>query len=77
MQYEKIQIPERGDVISMNRDFRLNVPDEPVIPFVEGDGIGRDVTPVMKDVVDAAVSRAYGGERRIAWMEIYAGKKAS
>jgi len=77
MQYEKIQIPERGDVITMNRDFRLNVPDEPVIPFVEGDGIGRDVTPVMKDVVEAAVSRAYGGKRRIAWMEVYAGKKAS
>ncbi len=77
MQYEKIEIPGRGEPITMNRDFRLNVPDEPIIPFIEGDGIGIDVTPVMKDVVDAAVDRAYGGERRVAWMEIYAGKKAS
>ena len=77
MQYEKIQLPERGEAITMNRDFRLNVPDEPIIPFVEGDGIGADVTPVMKDVVDAAVKRAYDGKRRIAWMEVYAGKKAS
>ena len=77
MQYEKIRVPERGDAITMNRDFRLNVPDEPIIPFVEGDGIGADVTPVMKDVVDAAVNRAYDGGRRIVWMEVYAGKKAS
>jgi len=77
MQYEKISLPADGQPITLNTDFGLNVPDVPIIPFVEGDGIGVDVSPVMLKVVNAAVSRAYGDKRRIAWMEIYAGKKAS
>src|SRR5215213_3494577 len=53
------------------------VPDNPIVPFIEGDGIGVDITPVMKAVVDAAVTRAYGGAREIHWMEIYAGEKST
>ncbi len=76
MSYEKIEIPAQGEKITVNPDNSLNVPDRPVIPFIEGDGIGVDITPVMKRVVDAAVEKAYGGRRAIAWMEIYAGEKA-
>lgn len=77
MSYEKIVIPSSGEKIGVNSDFSLNVPTQPIIPFIEGDGIGVDITPVMKRVVDAAVEKAYGGERAIAWMEIYAGEKAN
>ena len=63
--------------ISVNNDFSINVPDNPIIPFIEGDGTGVDVTPVMIKVVDAAVAKAYGGKRKISWMEIYAGEKAT
>jgi isocitrate dehydrogenase len=77
MKYDNITVPTEGDPITLTRDFRLEVPDRPIIPFIEGDGIGRDVTPVMQDVVNAAVEEAYGERRRIAWMEIYAGEKAS
>ncbi len=77
MSYEKIIIPANGQKIGVNSDFSLNVPAQPIIPFIEGDGIGVDITPVMKRVVDAAVEKAYGGERAIAWMEIYAGEKAN
>ena len=76
MSYEKIEIPAGGEKITVNADNSLNVPDNPVVPFIEGDGIGVDITPVMKKVVDAAVSKAYGGEKAIAWMEVYAGEKA-
>ena len=76
MRYDKITVPAAGERITLNEDYSLNVPDHPVIPFVEGDGIGVDVTPVMLKVVNAAVSRAYGHERAIEWMEIYAGEKA-
>src|SRR5262245_36463830 len=76
MHYERIAVPEGGEQITLNADCSLNVPDRPVIPFIEGDGIGIDVTPVMLKVVNAAVSRAYGGERAIEWMEVYAGEKA-
>jgi isocitrate dehydrogenase len=75
MAYQKIVVPS-GEKISVNRDFSLNVPHQPIIPFIEGDGTGVDITPVMRKVVDAAVAKAYGGERRIAWMEVYAGEKA-
>jgi isocitrate dehydrogenase len=74
--YQHIQVPPLGQKISVNADLTLNVPDQPIIPFIEGDGTGRDITPVMIDVVDAAVARAYGGKRKIHWMEIYAGEKA-
>jgi isocitrate dehydrogenase len=70
-----IKVP-KGEKISVNPDFSLNVPDMPIIPFIEGDGIGVDISPVMKRVVDSAVEKAYGGRRKIAWMEIYAGEKA-
>jgi isocitrate dehydrogenase len=76
MQYERISVPEGGRQITLNTDCSLNVPDRPVIPFIEGDGIGVDVTPVMLKVVNAAVARAYGGRRAVAWMEVYAGEKA-
>jgi isocitrate dehydrogenase len=75
MAFTHIKIPA-GEKISVNKDYSLNVPNQPVIPFIEGDGIGRDITPVMRKVVDAAVTRAYGGKRSIAWMEVYAGEKA-
>ena len=76
MTYKKIEVPADGSQITVNADFSLQVPKRPIIPFIEGDGIGVDITPVMRKVVDAAVSRAYGGERGIAWMEVYAGEKA-
>ncbi len=76
MTYKKIEVPADGSQITVNADFSLQVPERPIIPFIEGDGIGIDITPVMRKVVDAAVSRAYGGERGIAWMEVYAGEKA-
>lgn len=76
MSYEKIEIPASGKKISVNADNSLDVPNNPIIPFIEGDGIGVDITPVMKKVVDAAVGKAYGGEKSIAWMEVYAGEKA-
>ncbi|HEX6927825.1 MAG TPA: isocitrate/isopropylmalate family dehydrogenase, partial [Gammaproteobacteria bacterium] len=76
MKFEHIKVPQDGQRITVNTNFSLNVPDHPVIPFIEGDGIGIDVTPVMKKVVDAAVEKAYDGKRKIRWMEIYAGEKA-
>ncbi|WP_127477166.1 NADP-dependent isocitrate dehydrogenase [Sulfurivermis fontis] len=77
MAYDKIQVPADGTKITVNADFSLNVPDRPIIPFIEGDGTGVDITPVMRKVVDAAVAKAYGGKRSIAWMEVYAGEKAN
>ncbi len=77
MHYDHIELPGDGEAITMNTDFTLNVPARPIVPVIEGDGIGIDVTPVMKDVVDAAVSKAYGGERAIAWMEVFAGQMAA
>ncbi|MCY1284568.1 Isocitrate dehydrogenase [NADP] [compost metagenome] len=77
MGYQKIQVPAAGDKITVNADMSLNVPNNPIIPFIEGDGIGVDISPVMIKVVDAAVQKAYGGERKIAWMEVYAGEKAT
>ena len=71
-----ILVPNTGEKISVNADNSLNVPNNPIIPFIEGDGIGVDVTPVMQVVIDAAVEKAYSGEKKISWMEIYAGEKA-
>lgn len=76
MAYSKISIPREGARITANNDYSINVPDKPIIPFIEGDGIGIDVTPVMRRVVDEAVQLAYKGKRKICWMEIYAGEKA-
>ncbi len=75
--YQHIAIPSTGEKITVNEDYSLNVPHEPIIPFIEGDGTGVDITPVMKKVVDAAVEKAYHGERKIQWMEIFAGEKAT
>jgi isocitrate dehydrogenase len=72
----KITVPADGAKITVNADNSLNVPDRPIIPFIEGDGIGVDITPPMQHVVDAAVAKAYGGKRSIAWMEVYAGEKS-
>ena len=72
-----IKVPAQGQKITVNADFSLNVPDRPIIPFIEGDGTGVDITPVMKKVVDAAVGKAYGGKRAIEWMEVFAGEKAN
>ena len=77
MTYDKIKVPAQGEMITINADQSLNVPNHPIIPFIEGDGIGVDVTPPMIKVVDAAVEKAYGSQRKISWMEVYAGEKAT
>ena len=77
MQYEHIVLPKSGRRITVNPDHSLNVPDDPIIPFIEGDGIGVDVTPAMQRVVDAAVQKAYGKKRQIHWVEIFSGEKAT
>ncbi len=77
MTYQHIKIPSNAEKISVNADLSLNVPQHPIIPFIEGDGIGVDITPVMCKVVDAAVAKAYKNSRKIAWMEVYAGEKAT
>ncbi|MEX3605918.1 MAG: NADP-dependent isocitrate dehydrogenase [Burkholderia sp.] len=76
MPYQHIVVPDGGDKITVNPDLTLNVSDQPIIPYIEGDGCGVDVTPVMLKVVNAAVEKVYGGQRKIHWMEIYAGEKA-
>ena len=75
--YQHIKVPAGGQKITVNADFSLNVPDQPIIPYIEGDGTGLDITPVMLKVVDAAVAKSYGGKRKIHWMEIYAGEKST
>ena len=77
MGYQKIVVPTDGDKITVNADLSLNVPNHPIIPFIEGDGIGVDITPPMIKVVDAAVQKAYSGKRAIVWMEVYCGEKAN
>lgn len=77
MTFEKICVPNEGDIIKANSDLSLTVPSFPIIPFIEGDGIGVDVTPAMLNVIDAAVKKAYGESRKIHWMEVYAGEKAT
>jgi isocitrate dehydrogenase len=74
--YQHIKVPANGQKITVNADFSLNVPNQPIIPFIEGDGTGVDITPPMRKVVDAAVAKAYGGQKQIHWMEIYAGEKS-
>ncbi len=77
MHYDHIKVPAEGSAITVNTNHSLNVPDRPIIPFIEGDGIGIDVTPVMLDVVNAAVQKAYGDKRKIEWLQVYAGSKAT
>ena len=75
--FQHIKVPADGKQITVNADFSLNVPDNPILPYIEGDGTGVDITPVMIKVVDAAVAKAYAGKRKISWMEIYAGEKST
>ena len=77
MSYKHVKIPEVGSKITVNDDFSLNVPDDPIIPFIEGDGIGIDISPVMIKVIDAGVEKAYSGQKKISWMEVYCGEKAA
>ncbi len=77
MRYDHIDVPADGEVIVANPDHSITVPDNPIIPYIVGDGIGIDVTPVMLDVVNAAVEKAYDGKREIKWMQVYAGEKAT
>ena len=74
---QHIKIPTTGQKITVNKDFTLKVPDQPILPYIEGDGTGVDITPVMIKVVDAAVAKAYGGKRKIVWMEVFAGEKST
>src|SRR5512147_2759085 len=76
MAYKHIKVPAGGEKIKVNKDFSLAVPDNPIIPYIVGDGTGVDITPVMLRVVDAAVKKAYGGKRKVVWMEMYAGEKS-
>src|SRR4030066_1628953 len=75
MAYQIVKVPSHGEKITI-QDGKLNVPDHPILPFVEGDGIGRDIWRASQRVFDAAVEHAYGGKRKVAWMEVYAGEKA-
>jgi isocitrate dehydrogenase len=75
--YQHIKVPTDGQKISVNPDYSLNVPDNPIIPYIEGDGTGVDISPVMIKVIDAAVQKAYSGKRKISWMEIFAGEKST
>ncbi|MGQ0580282.1 MAG: NADP-dependent isocitrate dehydrogenase [Betaproteobacteria bacterium] len=74
--YQHIKVPSAGQKITVNKDYTLDVPANPIIPFIEGDGTGVDITPVMRRVVDSAVQAAYEGKRKIVWMEMYAGEKS-
>jgi len=77
MSFQHVKVPAGGQKITVNKDFSLNISDNPIIPYIEGDGTGLDITPVMIKVVDAAVAKAYGGKRKIHWMEIFAGEKST
>ncbi|RMH61979.1 MAG: NADP-dependent isocitrate dehydrogenase [Zetaproteobacteria bacterium] len=76
MAFDKIEVPDWGEKITMGEDGRLNVPDRPIVAFIEGDGTGPDIWAASKRILDAAVDKAYGGKRKIAWMEVFAGEKA-
>src|SRR3954465_2454448 len=77
MAYKHIKVPSSGEKIRVNKDFSLTVPQTPIIPYIEGDGTGVDITPVMLKVGDAAVKKAYGEKRKIVWMEMFAGEKST
>ena len=77
MKFEHISEPKNGSKITVDKSGKLNIPDNPIIPFIEGDGIGSDITPAMIQVVDSAVEKSYEGKRKIEWMEIYCGEKST
>ena len=76
MAFNQIKVPSTGEKISMGKDGKLNVPNNPIVTFIEGDGIGPDIWAAAQKVLDAAVEKAYAGERKIEWMEVFAGEKA-
>ena len=76
MEFKNIKVPESGEKITHDYKGNLIVPDNPIIPFIDGDGIGTDITPVMVKVIDHAVQKAYGGKKKIHWMEVYCGEKS-
>jgi isocitrate dehydrogenase len=77
MSYQNIALPSEGQKITVNDNNAINVPNNPIIPYIEGDGIGVDVSPAMIKTVDAAVNKAYSGDKKIHWMEVFAGEKAT
>ena len=77
MAYQNIKIPETGSKITLNDDGSLNVPNDPIIPYIEGDGIGIDITPAMLNVVDSAVAKSYGGGKKSSWVEVYCGEEST
>src|ERR1044072_3200171 len=77
MAYKHIKVPSGGEKIRVNKDFSLAVPDNPIVPYIEGDGTGLDITPVMLKEVEAAVPNAYGAKKNIVWMEMFAGEKST
>ena len=77
MAYNKINVPSEGKKITLDSNGKINVPDNPIIPYIEGDGIGIDITPAMLNVVDAAVEKAYSGTKKISWMEVFCGEKST
>ncbi|MEE9145461.1 MAG: isocitrate/isopropylmalate family dehydrogenase, partial [Candidatus Binatia bacterium] len=74
--YQRIKVPSEGSKVTLSASKGLQVPDRPIIPFIEGDGTGPDIWNASVRVLDRAVEKAYGGKRKIAWMEVYAGEKA-
>ena len=77
MAYNKINVPTEGKKITLDSNGKINVPDNPIVPYIEGDGIGIDITPAMLNVVDAAVAKAYSGTKKISWMEVFCGEKST
>src|SRR5208283_3175181 len=76
MAYTTVKVPAEGAKITLGANGQLKVPDNPILPFIEGDGTGRDIWRASQYVFDNAVKKIYGGKRKIAWMEVYAGEKA-
>ena len=77
MAYNKINVPTEGKKITLDSNGKINVPDNPIVPYIEGDGIGIDITPAMLNAVDAAVAKAYSGTKKISWMEVFCGEKST
>ena len=77
MQYQHISVPSKGAQITIDSKGQWHIPDNPVIAYIEGDGVGQDISPVMRDIVDAAVNHAYQGDKQIHWMEVFNGEKAA
>ena len=70
-----VYAPRNGQAISIKKNHELNIPDFPIIPFIEGDGIGADIMPAMRSVIDAVLKKIYSGSKKIEWLEVFAGEK--